>query len=359
VTDTVPHGAQRVRQVARAFRGPFQRRHGIAARDGIDETLQVGQKRRVGLRQRLAPGTLAPDAAKKLAVGRCLRRIATQFPQPISDGAARDPRRLENRLDPAPPGRQRLRRRKAPPTPFIQHGAQRIVAKLDGGDIDHHTCLQNIAKNGNPKKQMAIQKFIDRALVAGNSGAPKLLLHKVVLVVRTSRRKERTLTVPAQSLRHVCDARVQSGARAGVRHIAAEHMHGARLDLPRPGNQAQHRRLADAVGSDQAHRAAGWQSDLDAGDHLGNAPGNLDQAQADRVELGIAPEGFPGRLVAQGQHQPVGGGVDQQAELVGGGLGARGAIGCQMKLVRLDQVFGLRARSRFSRRAISAGLGDW
>ena len=63
------------------------------------------------------------------------------------------------------------------------------------------------------------------------------------------------------------------------------------------------------------------QGDLDAGDHLGDAARDLDQAEPDRVELGIASERCPGRQAAQAQHQPVANGVDQQAELVGGGLG--------------------------------------
>src|SRR5690348_17394439 len=37
--------------------------------------------------------------------------------------------------------------------------------------------------------------------------------------------------------------------------------------------------------------------------------------------------------------------MDQQAELVGGGLAARGAVGGEMQLVRLDQIFGLPARA--------------
>jgi hypothetical protein len=43
-------------------------------------------------------------------------------------------------------------------------------------------------------------------------------------------------------------------------------------------------------------RSAG---DLDAGDHFGNARGDLDQAEADRVELGIAPKGGPRCQAAQ------------------------------------------------------------
>ena len=49
----------------------------------------------------------------------------------------------------------------------------------------------------------------------------------------------------------------------------------------------------------------------------------------------------PGRQAAQAQHQPVGSGVDQQTELVGRRLGAGGAVGGEVQLVRLDQVFGL------------------
>src|SRR3954453_13103060 len=36
----------------------------------------------------------------------------------------------------------------------------------------------------------------------------------------------------------------------------------------------------------------GRQGNLDAGDHLGHAPRDLDQAEADRVELCLAPEGI-------------------------------------------------------------------
>ena len=73
-------------------------------------------------------------------------------------------------------------------------------------------------------------------------------------------------------------------------------------------------------------REGGRQGDPDAGDHFGDAPGDLDQAEADRVELCVAPERCRGCQSAQVQQQPVGGGVDQQAELVGGGLAARGAV---------------------------------
>lgn len=88
---------------------------------------------------------------------------------------------------------------------------------------------------------------------------------------------------------------------------------------------------------------AGGQGNLDPGDHLGDACGNLDEAEPEGVELGVAPERSFGRQVPQAVHQPVGGGVDHQAELVGGSLGAGGAVRGQVELMGLDQVFGLSA----------------
>ena len=103
------------------------------------------------------------------------------------------------------------------------------------------------------------------------------------------------------------------------------------------------RQFGDAtseIGKADLIREGGGQRDLDAGDHFRDPPGDFDQAKADRVELGIAPRNRgPRRHSAQGQHQPVGGGMDQETELVGGGLGARGTAGGEMQLVRLDQVF--------------------
>jgi hypothetical protein len=102
--------------------------------------------------------------------------------------------------------------------------------------------------------------------------------------------------------------------------------HQAEPDSRRPGRALRRGRGRHRLGAAftllglRGPRDRGRQGDFDAGDHLGDAPCDLDQAEADRVELCIAPERCPGRKTAQGQHQPVGGGVDQQAELVGGGL---------------------------------------
>src|ERR1700679_2787486 len=46
-------------------------------------------------------------------------------------------------------------------------------------------------------------------------------------------------------------------------------------------------------------RVPGRQGEFDPGDHFGDAPGDLDQTEADRVELGIAPERSSRRQAAQ------------------------------------------------------------
>ena len=77
--------------------------------------------------------------------------------------------------------------------------------------------------------------------------------------------------------------------------------------------------------------------------HLDDAGGDLDEPQAQRVELRDAPRRAPGHRHAQTPHEPVGAGVQEQPELVGRGLRARGAVGRQMRLPRFDVIFGVAA----------------
>jgi len=72
--------------------------------------------------------------------------------------------------------------------------------------------------------------------------------------------------------------------------------------------------------------------DADHGFHLDDAGGDLDEAQAQRVELPDAPHRTPGHRCAQAPHQPVGAGVQEKPKLISGRLGARGAIRRQMRL---------------------------
>src|SRR3974390_2392435 len=69
----------------------------------------------------------------------------------------------------------------------------------------------------------------------------------------------------------------------------------------------------------------------------------LDEPQAQSIELRDAPYRAPGHRYAQTPHEPIGAGVQEQPELVGSSLGARGAVGCQVRLPGLDVVFRLAA----------------
>ena len=70
----------------------------------------------------------------------------------------------------------------------------------------------------------------------------------------------------------------------------------------------------------------GGQVDTDAGRSFDHAGGDLDQAKAQRRELRNRERQALCDGIACGQHQPVGGGVQDQPELVGLRVTARGAI---------------------------------
>jgi hypothetical protein len=104
------------------------------------------------------------------------------------------------------------------------------------------------------------------------------------------------------------------------------------------GQQAEARQALDAQAQDRLIRAGGGQADPDTLLEFINAGGDLDQAQAEGVELG----GAPGRPLGQGRlerpDQPVRRGVQEQAELVGRRPAARGAVGRQVPLIGFDVV---------------------
>ncbi len=50
---------------------------------------------------------------------------------------------------------------------------------------------------------------------------------------------------------------------SNVRHVAAENVDASGLNPARPGDNAQERRFADAVGSDQADHVAGGKYEAD------------------------------------------------------------------------------------------------
>jgi hypothetical protein len=81
------------------------------------------------------------------------------------------------------------------------------------------------------------------------------------------------------------------------------------------------------------------QVNLDHGFHFDDARGELDETQAQRVELRDAPHRALRHQCAEAPQEPIGAGVEEQAKLIGDGRGAGGSVGGQMRLPRLDVVF--------------------
>lgn len=83
--------------------------------------------------------------------------------------------------------------------------------------------------------------------------------------------------------------------------------------------------------------------DADAGGLLDDAGADLEQAQPEGGELGVGERHRTGDGAAQGEHQPVGCGVQDQPDLVGERALAGGSVRGELALVQLDQVLGLAA----------------
>jgi hypothetical protein len=105
----------------------------------------------------------------------------------------------------------------------------------------------------------------------------------------------------------------------------------------RSGDQA--RQAAEDEAEDRLIGRAGRQVDLDLGFHLDDAGGDLDQPQPERIELRNPPRGTPRHRSPQAPQEPVGTGVQEQPELVGGGLGTRSPVGGEVGFPGLDVVF--------------------
>src|SRR5712675_641877 len=69
------------------------------------------------------------------------------------------------------------------------------------------------------------------------------------------------------------------------------------------------------------------------------------QTKADRCELCSRYRRALRNGTAHGKHKPVGGGVQDQAELVGFGIATGGAVGSKLALVQLDEVLGVSPRT--------------
>src|SRR5271157_152554 len=109
----------------------------------------------------------------------------------------------------------------------------------------------------------------------------------------------------------------------------------------RSGDEARYALQGEA--QNILRRARGRQVHADHRLHLDDAGGDLDEAQAQGVELSDAPPRALWHRHAKPPHQPISAGVEEETELIGRRLGAGRAVRRQMRLPRFDVVFGLAA----------------
>jgi hypothetical protein len=149
-------------------------------------------------------------------------------------------------------------------------------------------------------------------------------------------------------------------------HIASDEAHRTAFGFSPPDDRYFATRLRDGLGvqgrtprrsrTEREQRAGQAAEEVGFGTCCGegeaNAARGLDDPGSDfqetktqRRELGSGQ--FPGfgNGVTHGQHQPISGGVENEADLIGERRTAAGAIGGELRLMQLDQILGLAARA--------------
>ena len=104
------------------------------------------------------------------------------------------------------------------------------------------------------------------------------------------------IKVLTQSLRHIGDTGADRGPMRRILHVAVEGGDISGLHVPRASDDAEQRRFADAVGTDQADHAAGRQRDRHVIErrHTAVALGNVFEARDGHCQ----PAGRPAHCVA-------------------------------------------------------------
>ena len=150
-------------------------------------------------------------------------------------------------------------------------------------------------------------------------------------------------------------------------HTSFDEAHRIAFGFSPPDDRYFATRLRDGLGVQGAHtpRRLGTERQQRAGqaaDQVGfgtcrgerkaNAARGLDdpgcdfqEAKTQRCELGSGQFLDFGNGVAHGQHQPISGRMEHETDLVGERRTAAGAIGCELRLMQLDQILGLAARA--------------
>ena len=114
--------------------------------------------------------------------------------------------------------------------------------------------------------------------------------------------------------------------------------------MPGASGSSRHQRVGEAderVGLGTSCR----KSETDAACGLNDAGSDFQQPQPDGGELGRCQIARLWDGVTNGEDEPIGGGVEDEANLIGERRAATGAVGGKLGLVQLDQVLGLAART--------------
>ena len=97
------------------------------------------------------------------------------------------------------------------------------------------------------------------------------------------------------------------------------------------------------VAEQRGVRTSGAEGDAHAACRFDDAGADLDERQAQRIELSFGQRFGFGDGVPHREHKPVGGGVQDQPHLIGSGRAAGGAVAFELGFVQLDEVLGLPA----------------
>ncbi len=131
VADIMPHGVQCDREVSHTLRRPTQRRIRLPCCGGLDQCVEIRQKRGVLLDHRFAS-----TARSSLAVRTQRRvRLCFQFPQAALNRRPRYTGRTLNERDPPVSERPGLRRRPEALRPFRQHRGECLVLRPQRTDV--------------------------------------------------------------------------------------------------------------------------------------------------------------------------------------------------------------------------------
>src|SRR5271157_5889615 len=154
----VTHRPKRPRQLVVALGDPSQRPHRIAHRRGLEQSLQVLQKRRVPRRQPRAPPALATHLPGQ-------RAGVPQVLQTASNRASGDLRRTRGGRDPAVAGRLRLGGGTQPSASLVKRGTKRFKSDTEGRFIYHCHDIDAALEDRNPPIPNPIHLFLAVALV--------------------------------------------------------------------------------------------------------------------------------------------------------------------------------------------------